>query len=143
MSGGKMAHVRRSARIAALQALFESDSSRHDPESALGWLAAEGMVPQPALSYAEELVKGVVDNRESIDALIKTHAPSWPVEQLSPVDRNILRVAILEIMIENRVPLKAAINEAVELAKTFGGHNSSRFVNGVLGSIIQAKASSL
>jgi N utilization substance protein B len=137
-----MAHVRRSARIAALQALFENDSSGHDPGSSLDWLAEEDMVPQPALSYAEELIKGVADNRECIDSLIRTHAPSWPIEQLSPVDKNILRVAIFEIIMDNRVPLKAAINEAVELAKIFGGHNSSRFVNGVLGSISQAKANS-
>ena len=137
-----MAHVRRSARIAALQALFESDSSGHDPGASLNWLADEAMVPQSALPYAGELIKGVIDNRERIDSLIRAHAPSWPIEQLSPVDRNILRVAIFEIMIDNRVPLKAAINEAVELAKTFGGHNSSRFVNGVLGSISQAKANS-
>ena len=105
-------------------------------------MATEEMVPNAALSYAEELVEGVLANAERIDSLIQEHAPSWPIKQLSPVDRNILRVAIFEIMIENRVPLKAAINEAVELAKTFGGHNSSRFVNGVLGSISQAKASS-
>jgi N utilization substance protein B len=137
-----MAHVRRSARIAALQALFESDSSGHDPASSLQWLAGEDMVPQSALSYAEELIRGVIDKRECIDAMIQAHAPSWPIEQISAVDRNILRVAIFEIMMENRVPLKAAINEAVELAKLFGGHTSSRFVNGVLGSISQAKASS-
>lgn len=137
-----MAHVRRSARIAALQALFERDFSGHDPGAALQWLAAEEMVPSAALSYAEELIEGVLANAEQIDSLIQRHAPSWPVKQLSPVDRNILRVAIFEIMIENRVPLKAAINEAVELAKTFGGQNSSKFVNGVLGSISQAEASS-
>ena len=137
-----MAHVRRSARIAALQALFEGDFSGHDPGASLHWLATEEMVPNAALSYAEELVKGVLANAERIDSLIQEHAPSWPIKQLSPVDRILLRVALFEIMIENRVPLKAAINEAVELAKTFGGHNSSRFVNGVLGSISQVKASS-
>jgi N utilization substance protein B len=137
-----VAHIRRKARIAALKALFECDSSGHDPEAALTWLAEEEELPQTALSYAQELVKGVLENKSRIDSLIHTHAPSWPVDQLSAIDRNILRVAIYEILMDNRVPLKAAINEAVELAKTFGSYSSSRFVNGVLGSISQAKVSS-
>jgi N utilization substance protein B len=135
-----MAHARRSARIAALQALFESDSSGHDPAAALDWLAQEGIVAEQALPYAAELINGVTEHREGIDSLISAHAKSWPIAQLSAVDRNILRVAIFEIIMENKVPLKAAINEAVELAKAFGGHSSSRFVNGVLGSISQAEA---
>ena len=92
--------------------------------------------------YSQELIKGIVENEEQIDSLIRAHATAWPVEQLSAIDRNILRVAIFEILIENRVPLKAAINEAVELAKTFGSHNSSKFINGVLGSISQAEVNS-
>ncbi len=138
-----MAHFRRNARIAALQALFESDSSGHDPEASLAWLAEEQVLQQTALSYAQELIRGVIENKTRIDSLIKTHAPNWPVAQLSAIDRNILRVAIFEILIENRVPLKAAINEAVELAKTFGSHNSSKFINGVLGAISQEKVNSL
>lgn len=137
-----MTHIRHDARIAALQALFESDSSGHDPEASLNWIADEQMLPDQARSYAQELIRGVFKNSAWIDSLITNHAPNWPVEQLSAVDRNILRVAIFEILIENRVPLKAAINEAVELAKTFGSHNSSKFVNGVLGAISQAKINS-
>jgi len=137
-----MTHFRRDARIVALQALFESDSSGHDPEAALNWIAGEQVLPDQAISYAQELIRGVVKNSAWIDSIIKDHAPNWPVEQLSAVDRNILRVAIFEIMIENRVPLKAAINEAVELAKTFGSQNSSKFVNGVLGAISQEKINS-
>ena len=137
-----MAYVRRKARIVALQALFESDSSRHDPETCLGWLAEERTLPEAALSYARELIRGVLENKGRIDSLIKAHAPNWPVEQLSAIDRNILRLAIFEILIENRVPLKAAINEAVELAKTFGSYNSSKFINGVLGAISQVQVDS-
>ena len=137
-----MAHVRRKARIVALQALFESDSSGHDPEVSLSWLGEERTLPEPALSYARELIRGVLENKDRIDSLIKAHAPNWPVEQLSAIDRNILRLAIFEILIENKVPLKAAINEAVELAKTFGSYNSSRFINGVLGAISQAQVDS-
>jgi len=137
-----MAHVRRKARIVALQALFESDSSGHDPEVSLSWLGEERTLPEPALSYARELIRGVLENKGRIDSVIKAHAPNWRVEQLSAIDRNIFRLAIFEILIENRVPLKAAINEAVELAKTFGSYNSSRFINGVLGAISQAQVDS-
>jgi len=135
-----MASRRRKARIAALQALFESDSSRHDPEAALRWLMDEEELPEPTLAYAKELIAGVIQNRDQIDEVIKAHAPSWPLGQVSVVDRNILRLAIFEIMIENKVPLKAAINEAVELAKIFGSYNSFKFVNGVLGAISQIQA---
>jgi len=135
-----MASRRRKARIAALQALYESDSSRHDPEVALRWLTDEEELPEPTLAYAKELVAGVIQNRDQIDEVIEAHAPSWPLSQVSVVDRNILRLAIFEIMIENKVPLKAAINEAVELAKIFGSYNSFKFVNGVLGAISQIQA---
>ena len=137
-----MAHIRHKARIIALQALFEADESGHDPQASLNWLAEEQALPETAISYAQELISGVLDNKDQIDSLIRAHAPNWPVEQLSAIDRNILRLAILEILIENKVPLKAAINEAVELAKTFGSYNSSRFINGVLGAISQDKVNS-
>ena len=137
-----MAHIRSKARIAALQALFESDSSEHDPETSLLWLAQEQMLPKPALSYAQDLIRGVIENRSQIDSLIETHAPNWPVEQLAAIDRNILRLAIFEILIDNKVPLKAAINEAVELAKAFGSYNSSKFINGVLRAISQIQVNS-
>jgi N utilization substance protein B len=79
-------------------------------------------------------VLSVLDNRSAIDALIQRFAPAWPLQQLSIVDRNILRLAVNELLSE-MAPAKVAINEAVELAKAFGGDSSSRFVNGVLGSI--------
>jgi len=136
-----MSGMRHKARVIALQALFENDCSGHDPEASLSRLAEEQQLNEAALSFAKELLNGVLGNKKSIDALIHIHAPSWPVEQLSAVDRNILRLAIFEISINNKVPVKAAINEAVELAKAFGSENSPKFVNGVLGTISQAKAS--
>ena len=134
-----MPGMRHKARIVALQALFESDCTRHNAETSLSRLAEEQALPEASLSFARELVNGVLENKKRIDSLIQSHAPSWPVQQLSIVDRNILRLAIFEISIDNRVPLKAAINEAVELAKTFGSENSPKFINGVLGAISQAK----
>ena len=137
-----MAYIRRKARIAALQALFESDSSEHDPGTSLLWLAQEQVLPKTALSYAQELIRGVIENKGQIDSLIEIHAPNWPVEQLAAIDRNILRLAIFEILIDNKVPLKVAINEAVELAKAFGSYNSSKFINGVLRAISQIQVNS-
>ena len=92
-------------------------------------------MPEEVALFARELVRGVLTNRERIDNMIQTYAPAWPVAQLAAIDRNILRLAIFEILFNNKVPVKAAINEAVELAKTFGSDNSPRFINGVLGSI--------
>ena len=131
-----MLGIRRRARIAALQVLYENDTVGHDIEILLGWLKEEYTLPEEALSFARELIEGVLQNKSKIDVLIQAYAPSFPVAQLAPIDRNILRLAIFEISIDNKVPPKAAINEAVELAKTFGGDNSPRFVNGVLGTIL-------
>jgi N utilization substance protein B len=97
-------------------------------------LAEEGLSEENA-SFVRELITGVIQSKEEIDRNIQTFAPAWPIDQLPVVDRNILRLAIFEILFDNKVPVKVAINEAVELAKLFGGDNSSRFVNGVLGSV--------
>jgi N utilization substance protein B len=127
--------IRRKARIIALQVLFEVDSVAHDAEQALERLLVEASLPEEGVNFARELVTGVLTNRERIDNMIQTYAPAWPVAQLAAIDRNILRLAMFEILFNNIVPVKAAINEAVELAKTFGSENSPRFVNGVLGTV--------
>ena len=127
--------VRRKARVLALQVLYEVDSVGHDVEAALTHLLAEGRLPEENAAFARELVSGVIQNKEKIDQHIKNFAPAWPVEQIPLVDRNILRLAIFEILLDNNVPVKVAINEAVELAKMFGSDNSPKFVNGVLGSV--------
>lgn len=127
--------VRRKARTIALQALFEVDSVAHDPGETLDRLLEEVSLPEEGAIFARELVDGVLTNRGGIDNMIQTYAPAWPVAQLAVVDRNILRLAIFEILFNNKVPVKVAINEAVELAKTFGSENSPKFVNGVLGTV--------
>jgi N utilization substance protein B len=130
-----MTGKRRRARIAALQALFELDSVGHAPEETIT-RQFEGIAASPQVKrFAHELVRGVLENKDRIDKTIEDTAPAFPLEQMAVVDRNILRLAIFEIVIDNRVPMRAAINEAVELAKEFGGENSPKFVNGVLGSI--------
>jgi len=82
-----------------------------------------------------ELAEGVEKNLADIDAIITKHAPEWPIEQIPPVDRNVLRLGVYELMFLKQVPPKVVINEAVELGKTFGGESSGKFVNGVLGTL--------
>ena len=130
-----MAGIRRQARIAALQVLYELDCTKHKVEEALAHLRAGDALTQNALGFTEELVKGVLQNKPELDALIKEFAPAFPAEQMSIVDRSILRLAIFEILFNDKTPFKVAINEAVELAKAFGSDSSPRLVNGVLGSI--------
>ena len=130
-----MVGARRRARMLALQALYEIDSTGHEAEQALENLLTDSNLSEENANFTRELVNGVVRNREEIDQHITRFAPAWPIEQIAVVDKNILRLAIFEILLDNRVPIKVAINEAVELAKTFGSDNSSKFVNGVLGSI--------
>jgi N utilization substance protein B len=130
-----MQNPRRKARIAALQALYEGDLSTHDPLPTLDRLVGEEGLTEQQAAFARELVVGVIEHRESIDDVIRQAAPQWPVEQLSAVDRNILRLAIREILMNNGAPIRAAINEAVELAKSYGSDSSAKFVNGVLGSV--------
>ena len=127
--------IRRKARTLALQVLFEVDSVAHDAEQALERLLVEASLPEEGVNFARELVSGVLTNKERIDNIIQTHAPAWPVAQMAAIDRNILRLAMFEILLNNKVPVKAAINEAVELAKTFGSENSPKFINGVLGTV--------
>lgn len=127
---------RHKAREVALQCLFAMDAKSSWDESALDWLLVENPLPRKAVTYAEELVQGVKENLSELDELIQKYAPAWPVSQLSLVDRNILRIALFELLYHNQVPRKTAVNEAVELAKVFGSDSSSRFVNGVVGSVI-------
>jgi len=86
-------------------------------------------------AFASALVDGVLAHRQQIDQMIVQLAPAWPVDQIPAIDRNVLRLAIYEVVIDNKVPMRAAINEAVELAKTYGGESSPKFINGVLGSV--------
>ncbi len=130
-----MTGQRRRARAVALQAMYEIDTTRHEAEEVLGRLLAEENLSGDNTAFVRQMVKQVVAHQAEIDGNIQRFAPTWPVEQLSAIDRNILRLAISEILFDNRVIIKVAINEAVELAKKFGSENSSKFVNGVLGSI--------
>jgi N utilization substance protein B len=98
---------------------------------------ADAELPQNAQSFSRGLVRGVLDHQSILDVFIHRHAPEWPLEQMAYIDRNILRIAIFEFAVDGHTPVKVAINEAVELAKTFGSDSAPRFVNGVLGTLVE------
>ena len=130
-----MAGTRRKARSKVLQALYEIDSVTRDAAGVVERLLSEEDFSEENQAFIRDLVTGVIENKDQIDSNIKKFAPQWPLEQLSIIDRNILRLAIFEILFDNKVPVKVAVSEAVELAKSYGSGNSGKFVNGVLGSI--------
>jgi len=119
----------------ALQTLFEVDSANHTASAVLAQRMQGSPLPPEAQAFVRELVLGVLEHRGELDSIITGIAPDWPLEQMAFVDRNILRIAIYEITIDDQTPIKVAINEAVELAKLFGSDSSRRFVNGVLGTL--------
>jgi len=126
------------ARTIAMQTLYEWDFNKADEKKALDYLKSSKLEFAPEFDdqgFMKELIHQVVTNQPQIDEQITKYAPEWPLEQITMVDRNILRVGVYELVISKEVPSKVAINEAIELAKTFGGQASGKFVNGVLGAI--------
>ncbi|MEK7131478.1 MAG: transcription antitermination factor NusB [Patescibacteria group bacterium] len=126
------------ARSIAMQALFEWDF-REQPADVLPVIIDRDLKEfGPGLyetGFAKKIIEDVHKNIGKIDGLIGKYAPQWPIAQITIIDRNILRIGIYELKFNNEVPPKVAINEAIELAKNFGGPSSGRFVNGVLGAI--------
>jgi len=126
------------ARTIALQTLYQWDFNGKPHDQLPAMLAHNFHEFAPDFDdsgFAQQLVAGVTANRAAIDQEIVGHAPEWPLEQITNVDRNVLRIGIYELKYDNDIPAKVAINEAIELAKTFGGESSGKFVNGVLGTI--------
>lgn len=128
--------VRHRARVAALQAMYEIDSSGHSPDVVIEQRLKDDDLPESGAKFARELVQGVKTHQDRLDTLIGRYAPEWPVDQIATIDRNVLRISIYEILFCPDTPTKVAINEAVELAKQFGSDSSGRFVNGVLGTLV-------
>lgn len=129
---------RRRARRTALQVLYEVDCTDHRPGIALNYRQAEEKYAKETLAFLYWLVSGVIRYKADLDALIGRYAPEWPVGKLAIVDRNVLRLSIFELSSPDAdAPPKVVINEAVELAKTFGSDSSPRFVNGVLGTALR------
>jgi len=124
---------RTKARECALQALYQLDLSGGDPRDAVrGVLAHFEEADEATERFADELVRGVQSERPQIDALIQTSSTHWKLERMARVDRNILRLALYEILRRADVPVRVTLNEAVELGKKYGSEESSAFVNGVL-----------
>lgn len=130
--------IRHQARIFAMQSLFELDMTEHElPEILTRLTDEEGDdLPQPVADRTIRLVRGVQERLTEIDPYITDAAPAFPIPQLASIDRSVLRLAVYELLFERDVPYRAVINEAVEIAKRFGGPSSGRFVNGVLGTIV-------
>lgn len=135
-----MASNRHLGRIVAMQTLYEHDFRGGNQEGLdlppiLERNLDEFRTNIDDTNFVEDVVDGVHKSQAEIDAIIGPAAPEWPVDQIAKIDKVILRIGVYELMIKREVPPKVAINEAVELAKTFGGENSSKFINGVLGTI--------
>jgi len=134
-----MAATRHYARIVAMQSLYEWQLH---PQVALMEVVTRNLEDKDFdknnESFLLNIVQGVEKELEEIDNIIQVAAPEWPIEQISQIDLAVLRIAVFEIIFDDEVPPKAAINEAVELAKEFGGETSSKFVNGVLGTVFRS-----
>ena len=126
---------RTKARGIALQILYEVDLVKHPLGNVLQYRLQEAELEDRLADFVHQIVRGIVPVMDALDQLITEHAPEWPLEQVAIIDRNILRIALWEFVISDDTPIKVAINEAVELAKTYGSDSSPRFVNGVLGSL--------
>jgi N utilization substance protein B len=123
--------VRRKARECALQLLFAQERGAMRPE-AVDAFWDESTAPDPAREYAEQLVTLVLEHQDEIDAVIARSAENWTLDRMSRVDRNLLRLAVCELFYVPDVPVRVALDEAIEIAKRFGGDDSGRFVNGIL-----------
>jgi transcription antitermination protein NusB len=140
-----MSANRHLGRIVALQTLYEQDFRREcgDKSFKLGEVLARNISRYQETiddtAFIKELVKGVDKNQKDIDGVIGPVAPEWPIEQIARMDRIVLRIGVYELLYDESVPPKVVINEAVELAKAFGGDNSSKFINGVLGTVLRNK----
>ncbi len=128
---------RRKARELALQILFQADVGNLPLEEAMETTLAEMTDDEDIRNYATQLVRGVWEKKDELDAQIQSVATNWTIERMAAIDRNLLRMALYEILHIRDVPYRVAINEAVELAKEYGTTESRRFVNGVLGALVR------
>ncbi len=133
-----MKRERRQLRNLIIQALYEIDAVDHPPQEVIArYLEQNDNLSDDGSAFFKCFVEGVLSTTPELDNVIATFAPEWPIDQLAVLDRNILRMALWEIVFYDETPLKVAINEAVELAKRFGSESSARFVNGVLGTLAE------
>ncbi len=138
-TGAGSVNMRRRTRSLVMQSLYEADTVEHCAASVLNVRLSDAALPQREEIFARTLIEGIFANAAEIDKMIIRFAPDWPISQMAIVDRNILRMAIYEIMLLRETPPRVAINEAIELAKAFGADSAPRFINGVLGSVMAAE----
>lgn len=131
---------RRQSREIALQALFQVDVGKADPEYAVNYLALDSGAKKEDIDFARELVLGTMVNLQEIDRIIALYSKDWQLERMARVDRNIMRLSVYEIMYRDDIPPGVSVNEAVELAKVFGGEDSGKFINGILGRVVTLPA---
>lgn len=125
------------ARSIALQVLYETDiAANHLPGDVLKTRLEEVPLTNALAEFARQIVFGVLPLAQDLDQLIAKYAPDWPLDQIAAIDRNILRIAFWEFAVSRETPVKVAINEAVELAKLYGSDSAPRFINGVLGTLV-------
>ena len=129
--------LRRKARIAALQVLFQTDMRNKKVEDVLPYFEIPEEWDEDTLSFFLCLVRGGEDKKKEIDEILSQSSQEWPLYRMANVDRNILRLAVFEILFLPEVPVSVAINEAVELGKEYGIEESGKFINGVLGQLVK------
>jgi N utilization substance protein B len=127
---------RHPARRVALQTLFEIDFNRADPKETWERGSFRAGLAENAAAFAWQLIEGVLGHKTELDEEIQQLAPEFPISQMAPVDRNVLRIALYELRVMGDAPAAAIIDEAVELAKLFGSEASPKFVNGVLATAV-------
>jgi N utilization substance protein B len=125
------------ARSVALQVLYEYDLSNHQVGYILENRLKDNPLEENLLNFSQKIISGVFPLIKHLDEQISKYAPEWPFDQVAFIDRNILRIALWEIVFDPETPIKVIINEAVELGKLFGSDATPRFVNGVLGSVVE------
>ena len=128
---------RHAARELALKALFAYDVGKNEPGMIMELLFEEEIIDTTSKEFSVYLVEGVIENMATIDQMIKKYALEWALDRMPAVDRNIMRVALFEILFSPDIPKAVIINEAIELAKAYGSEDSARFVNGIVGNIIK------
>ena len=127
--------IRRSARRLTLETLHEYDIAQHSANEVLQCRLEDSPMENAGVEFATFLIDGVIEHQAKMDTLISRYAPEWPLDQMAVIDRNILRIVIFEFLVDGSTPVKVAINEAVELAKTYASDSAPRFINGVLGTL--------
>lgn len=128
---------RTKARSIALQVLYETDLSSHLAGDVLKTRLEENELTEEHAEFARQIIFGVFPLRDELDHVIAKYAPEWPINEIAAIDRNIIRIACWEFAVSRETPVKVAINEAVELAKIYGSESAARFVNGVLGTLVE------